>query len=295
LQVKGNIASNQYTQTIRLTQGDEKIDCNLHIDYPNPLRVGEDYRQDSGYDAKDLHKAFYNDTCKLIAVFPLSLQHQKVYKDAPFDVTKSKLNSTFFNRWDSIKNNIILNWVDVTDGTGKFGFALLTDHTTSYTQGASFPLGLTVQYAGVGLWGRNYKTDSATNIHYALIPHAGTWNNAAINTKVDQWNTPLFATFSTEPAGAQKSFVDISNTGWQITSLTYDNNDLLVRIYNAEGSNIAHNINFDCKADKVELIQLNNQVIQPLPSTNKVAGKTSIRLAIPRFGIRTIRLVNAKK
>ena len=295
LQVKGKIASNQYTQTIQLTAGDEKIDCNLHIDYVPNLRVGEDYKQDSGYDSKDLHKAFYNDTSKLIALFPLNLQNQKVYKDAPFDVTESKLNNTFFNRWDSIKNNIFLNWVDVTDGAGNYGLALLTDHTTSYTHGEHFPLGLTVQYAGVGLWGRNYKTDSAINIHYALIPHAGKWDKATLNEQTELWNTPLFATATSKLAGTQQSFVDVSKTRWQITSMTYDGNDLLVRLYNAEGDDAVHQITFDCKEDRIELIQLNNQVIQTFTNINQNAGKTSIRLAIPRFGIRTIRLINAKK
>lgn len=294
LQVKGMIASHPYSQIIQLTQGDEKIDCNLHIDYVKNLRVGEDYKQDSGYDSKDLHKAFYNDTSKLIAIFPLSLKNQKVYKDAPYDVTESKLGNTFFNRWDSIKNNIFLNWVDVTDGAGEYGLALLSDHTTSYTHGDNFPLGLVVQYAGVGLWGRNYRTDSAINIHYAFIPHAGKWDKAALNKQTELWNTPLFATATGKPAGFQQSFVDVSKTGWQITSMTYEGNDLLLRLYNPEGDDATKDINFDCKADKAELIQLNNQVIQTLTNTNKVAGKTSIRLAIPRFGIRTIRLVNAK-
>ncbi len=294
LQVKGNIASNQYIQTIRLTEGEEKIDCNLHIDYPKNLRVGEDYKQDSGFDAKDLHKAFYNDTDKLIVLFPLSLQNQKVYKDAPFDVTESKLPDTFFNRWDSIKNNIISNWVDVTDEQGKYGLALLTDHTTSYTHGENFPLGLTVQYAGVGLWGRNYKTDSATNIHYALLPHAGKWDEATLNKETEQWNKPLFATITNEPLGTQKSFADVGKTGWQVTSLTYEGNNLLVRLYNSEGSDAKQKISFDCRADNVESIQLNNEVIETLLIKTS-SGKTTIGLAIPRFGIRTIRLVNAKK
>ncbi len=294
LEVKGTIASHTYTQTIQLTQADDIIDCNLHIDYAKNLQVGEDYKQDSDFDAKDLHKAFYNDTSKLIAVFPLSLKQQQVYKDAPFDITESKLNNTFFNRWDSIKNNIILNWVDVLDGDKKYGFALLTDHTTSYIHGDNFPLGLTVQYAGVGLWGRNYKTDSATNIHYALIPHAGTWDKVALNEQTERWNNPLFVTASNKTAGTQQSLVDVSKTGWQITSLTYEGDDLLVRIYNAEGDDKEHELKFNCKTDKAEFIQLNNQVIQSFENKNSVSEQTKIKLSIPRFGIRTIRLVNAK-
>lgn len=294
ISIKGTIANNSYTQTVTLTQGEEIIDCNLHVEYAKNLKVGEDYKQDSGYKATDLHKAFYNDTSKLILTFPLALTQQKIYKDAPFDVTKSKLNNTFFNRWDSIKNNIILNWVDVLGNEGKYGLTLLTDHTTSYEHGANFPLGLTVQYAGVGLWGRNYKTDSATNLHYALIPHANKWNIAAVNAKAEQWNTPLLATHTDKPEGTKKSLIDLTKTGWQIASITYEGNDLLVRLYNAEGSTLQQEIMFDCKPEKIELIELNNKIAKQLITKN-IAGKTSVSLAIPQFGVRTIRLVNASK
>ena len=35
--------------------------------------------------------------------------------------------------------------------------ALFSDHTTSYSYGEDFPLGLTAQYSGGGLWGPDYK------------------------------------------------------------------------------------------------------------------------------------------
>ncbi len=293
VQVKGSIASHTYTQIIKLTEGDDLIDCTLHIDYNGQLRVGENYKQDSGFQATDLHKAFYNDTDKLLLTFPLSLTGQRVYKDAPFDVTKSQLANTFFNSWDSIKNNIILNWVDVTDDAGTVGFALLTDHTTSYSQGAQFPLSLTVQYAGVGLWGRNYKTDSATHIHYALIPHEGAWDSARLNNQTNRWNTPLIASSTTLPAGTQHSLANINHTGWQVTSVAFDNHDLLIRLYNAEGSGAEHSLAFDCEADRAELAELNGNISRTLWSQEQ-QDKPVIRLAIPRFGVRTIRLVNAR-
>lgn len=156
LQIKSEIGSNTIIQTIALNDGDKKIDCSLRIDYAEPTGVGENYKQNSGYDSKDVHKAFYNDTSKLLVMFPLNLKDQKVYKDAPLDVTESKLPNTFYNRWDSIKNNIVDNWVDVTDNKNEYGIAVISDHVTSYSHGENFPLSLTVQYAGIGLWGRNF-------------------------------------------------------------------------------------------------------------------------------------------
>ena len=135
LQIKSKIGSNTIIQTIALTDGDKKIDGSLRIDYAEPTGVGENYKQNSGYDSKDLHKAFYNDTSKLLVMFPLNLKDQKVYKDAPLDVTESKLPNTFYNRWDSIKNNIVDNWVDVTDNKNEYGIAVISDHVTSYSHG----------------------------------------------------------------------------------------------------------------------------------------------------------------
>ena len=43
---------------------------------------------------------------------------QKIVKNAPLDVCESKLEDTFYNSWDNIKNNVILNWVNVSDGSG---------------------------------------------------------------------------------------------------------------------------------------------------------------------------------
>ena len=55
------------------------------------------------------------------------------------------------------------------------GVALLADHTTSYAHGAEQPLGLTLQYSGIGLWGRNYSVQGPTEVKLRLCsPTAGT-------------------------------------------------------------------------------------------------------------------------
>ena len=77
------------------------------------------------------------------------------------------------------------------------GLSLFTDHTTSYAHGKDFPLALNVQYAGKGLWGRDYIIDRPTEISYALIPHAGTWEKSRIGHKANDamslWSQPWVA------------------------------------------------------------------------------------------------------
>ena len=69
--------------------------------------------------------------------------------------------------------------------------ALLADHTTSFAHGPDHPLGLTLQYSGVGLWGRNYSLRGPTEIRYGLLPHAGDWQKADLWTASTAWNEPL--------------------------------------------------------------------------------------------------------
>lgn len=292
LTIHGTIANNSFTQTIQLTQGEQRIDCKLHMDYAPNTGIGENYMQDKGYDSKDLHKAFYNDTSKLIITFPVNVTGQKVYKDAPFDVTKSNLNNTFFNRWDSIKNNIVLHWVDVTGNAGKYGLAVLSDHTTNYVHGENFPLSLTAQYAGVGLWGRNYSVEGPTDINYAIIPHSGNWQQASLNNASVKWNEPVLTAITDDGAANNTNFIQSTNKNIQVTAMQYQGEDLLVRLYNAGNTNPYQTLQFNCYADKVEVVELDGRVSKAVPLAK--SNKVTVHLNIPMFGVRTIRFVNPK-
>lgn len=296
LEIKGTLTSHPYTQTIIVAEGQKRIDLNVKVEWKGNPGIGE-YDQDKNYEATDNNKAFYNDKFKLLTLFPLNLESQKVYKNAPFDVTESRLENTFFTRWDSIKHNIVLNWVDVTDASNKYGMAMLTDHTTSYAHAEDHPLGLTLQYSGKGLWGRDYKITEPTEVNYALIPHAGKWDEGGIWTEGTRWNEPLVATLMDTAPDAKdysKSMISIDGSGLEVTALTYDGNDLLVRLFNAEGDAAPKKITFDCSTDKVELVELNGNERERLkPVTNK-AGKTVVPVSIPRFGIRTVKVSNAR-
>lgn len=291
VQIENTIGGNTYAQRICLKQGAPVIDCNLHIDYKQNTGIGEDYKQAGGYRATDNQKAFYNDTCKLLAVFPLNLENQKVYKDAPLDVTESRLTNTFYNSWDSIKNNIIFNWVDVTDGNNNYGMALFSDHVTSYSHGENFPLALTLQYAGMGLWGMNYAVTGPSDIHYALLPHKGKWDEAGINTEVIRWNQPVITTI-TNAGNTFNSFMDGSNEGIAVTAMYYKGNDLYVRLVNNSSSESTHAINFNCYADDLQFVELNDSVTSTL--TFQKGQKVNFNCTIPRFGFKTIKLANAK-
>ncbi|MFD2144988.1 hypothetical protein [Mucilaginibacter antarcticus] len=135
---------------------------------------------------------------------------------------------------------MVLNWVDITDANNTYGMAMLTDHTTNYAHGTDYPLGLDVAYSGVGLWGRNYSLKYPTEMNYALVPHAGKWDKAGIWTESTQFNEPLKAvvTEGTPQVGEwSRSLVNVLGSGLEVSSVTVSGDDLLIRLFNAEGDN----------------------------------------------------------
>jgi alpha-mannosidase len=281
--IRGFIAGHPFIQVLTLANGKQRIDMQLRIDWQGDPGIGAP--QAAHYRAEDYHKAFYNDSFKLQVLFPLNLPQQRLSKDAPYDVTESRLANTFFNSWDSIKNNVILHWADVTDGNA--GLALFTDHTTSYVHGPHYPLGFTLQYAGTALWGRNYNINGPTEVKYAIVPHRGRWDAAGISKEAADWCEPLLIMPAT--GDGDFSLLSLQDERWQVPALLIDSKDLLVRIYNAAGDNREHALYFSGTATQAIIEQLNGRALQTLP-LRQVAGKTVVRLSIPRFGIRTIRL-----
>jgi alpha-mannosidase len=283
LAIKGSIAGNLFTQTLTVQQGQPRIDLHLKIDWKDNPAIGE--YDDEPKDTQ-VRKAYYDDRFKLLALFPVNLSSQKIIKNAPFDVTQSKLGNTFYNRWDSIKNNVLLNWVDVEDGKGAYGMALFTDHTTSYAHGENFPLGLTIQYSGNGIFYRNYTLDGPTEIHYALLPHKGTWDQAGLWAEATNWNEPLIVT-----AAASEETRSLLQTerGVEVSSITHDGNALLVRLFNAAAKSPTVKVYLGFKAKSAEAIELDGRPIKLLPIHTDKTGRSWVEMPIPPFGIRTIK------
>ncbi|MBO9202454.1 MULTISPECIES: glycoside hydrolase family 38 C-terminal domain-containing protein [Niastella] len=283
LAIKGSIAGTPFTQTITVQQGQARVDIHLKIDWKDNPAIGEYY--DEPKDTQ-VRKAYYDDRFKLLALFPVDLSSQKIVKNAPFDVTQSKLNNTFYNRWDSIKNNVLLNWVDVEDGKGEYGLALFTDHTTSYTHGENFPLGLTIQYSGNGIFYRNYTLDGPTEIHYALLPHKGTWDQAGCWAEGTKWNEPLIVTTAT--GEGQRSLLQ-TEQGIEVSSITSVSNATLVRLFNADAKSPVVKVYLGFSAKRAVQVELDGRLIKTLSIHTDKTGRKWVEMPMPRFAIRTIK------
>lgn len=284
LRIDGTVNGTPFSQTYTLNAGDKKVDVDLTIDWNHNERIG-DFRP----RAKDDKRTEFYDTRYMLDVyFPTSVKQGKLYKNAPFDVCESKLEDTFFNRWDSLKHNVILNWVDVAGKADDKGFMLLSDHTTSYSFGKDFPLSLTAQYSGGGLWGRNYLITGPTHLHYAFVPHKGKWDKAGLSAVSDKWNEPLICKVVDNADVDSRSLVSVPE-GYHLSAVLVDGSDILVRIFNEDGNAGAASFDINLPVKSVETVDLNGKTLGTASFTSN-GGKSAVKMSMPRFGLTTFRV-----
>lgn len=293
VRVEGHIAETPFTQILTLEQGEPRIDVHLEIHWSAGHLIGESSDSIKGYPLK---KEFYNDSFKLQALFPVAFHDQKIYKNAPFDILKSRLPDTFFDSWDSIKNVVVLNWVDVTDQDDKDGLAIFSDETTSYAHGPGYPLALTIQYSGPGLFGQGYSITGPTVMDYAILPHSGRWDQAGIWTAGTRWNEPLLSRVGpAQAAQPTPSLFQLANPGWEVPAIDVVGNDLLIRLFNVEGKDSTQRIYPGFPVKTAGLVALDGHIIKQLSIKQDEKAKTYIDIEAPRFGIRTIELKDVVK
>ncbi len=288
IEIEGTVAGTTFRKTVTLRKGSPLIDCKMTIDWKHNRRVG-DFTRPEKKAKNDKRTTFYDTRYALSLVFPTAMKQAKLYKNAPFDVCESQLESTFYNSWDSIKHNVVLEWMDIHSEKDNRSLAVLTDHTTSYSYSTDHPLSLTAQYGGPGLWGRNHTFKGATTFRYALIPHTSKWDKDNIQQLSTAWNEPLVVTNSHADEPVSRSFIDVAGSGYEIVSVTRDRNDLLVRLFNASGDNGKQTLKVRAKVAAATTVDLLDNEISPVEMARK-PDATELSVSMNRFAVRTIKL-----
>jgi alpha-mannosidase len=286
--IEGEIALHPFRQIVSMGKGQERIDFDLEIDWKHNVGIGE-YKEQTNW--QENRRAFCDDRFKLNVLFPVDFNSTKLTKNAPFDVCESRLENTFFNSWDSLKNNVILNWVDLTDTDNGNSMALFTDHTTSYSYGKDFPLGLTIQYSGKGLWGRDYTVTEPLHVKYALLPHKNSWDRSSVSEESECWNEHLITCQSDHFNFENKSFINVQNSGYELSSVQTMTDGVLVRFYNAKGKEGIQKIKLGFPFKSIREIELNGNTKQPEVQV-KVNSTNELLISIPKFGLRTFCIKN---
>ncbi len=286
LRIDGSITSHPFTQTVTLARGERAIRFSLKISWRGNPAIGE---QPAGEKWAQGRTGFYDSRYKLNVLFPTLPGADIVYRDAPFDVCRSDNGDTFFNAWKDIKNNVALHWVDIAQRDGGYGLAIFTDHTTSYTHGQDFPLGLTIQYSGGGLWWRDYGITGPAEMSYAVMPHAGLWDGGGVSLENERISEPATALWGVAGRRDRHSFVNFLKPGYTISSAVIDGGDLVLRIYNAWGDASPVAMELDCGAKAMREERLDGPAVGAvaLEKTGDVARAT---LSMPRHAVKTYRI-----
>lgn len=215
------------------------------------------------------------------------------YKEAPFDVCRSALKNTYFQSWDEIKHNIIHRWVDLYDEADDVGLALFTDHTTSYVYGEDHPLSLTLAWGWEGgFWWGKRPLRGRQEVAYSIIPHAHRWSRAGIPRRMSEWSEPLLTVTSPFPAGEARpaSLLHVLSPGDEVVTLLVDGRDVLVRLFHADDEPGECSIALNVEPESVELVELDGTPRERCGVSFDESGAKLVRIAMPPFGLRTLRL-----
>ncbi|MBQ6087633.1 MAG: alpha-mannosidase [Bacteroidales bacterium] len=297
IRICGTIAGHPFTETLTLKEDDPVIDVSLTVLWQANVGIGA-YRQDDA--DRNPERACYDDRYHLNIYFPVRGDGASLFKNAPFDVCKSSLESTAFHNWKDIKHNIITEWLDL-EMEGGPSLALLNDHTTSYVNRGDGLLGLTVQYSGNGLWNEDYTISGPTELHFAIVPHEGGWETAEMESRL--WNEPLKACLWDEPAlkiwhGNTESFswreiplkdasiMDLSGSGWELSAARIEGDGVMVRLYNSFGDSSEKSVILPGSVASAFETDLLGNVIASA-KLEKTAEGSVLKASIPRFGIKT--------
>lgn len=295
--ISGELLGRPFSTTMTVVQGQRRIDFLVSFDFGKETWIGDPFRSPGGHEGTQ-RRSHHNDAYKLQAVFPVSLRNQILFKNSAYDVCRSENEDTFYTRWDSIKHNIIVNWVDVTDDCEQQGLALLSDHTGSYTHGKDFPLSLVLAWGWVGAYYGDCPLSGKHEAAYAVIPHGGNWEQAKLSQETGHWNEPLLAQImkgKPKAGNETQSLITVSGDGIETPTMMVKGKDLLIRFFNSSDSESSPTVSLVIKPVRVELVELDGRTIRKLPIKRTAEGRYAVQLTMPRFGIRTLRCYGVGK
>lgn len=291
--VSGQILGRRFQTTITLAQGQRRIDLSARFTYDQDTWIGDPWDIKPEDRRVERRRSHHDGRWKLQAFFPVPFRNQALYKNAAFDVCRSRNLDTYFQKWDEIKHNIILHWVDVVDPQQKLGLAVFSDHTTAYTHGPDHPLALVMGWGWEGgFWWGKCPLRGTQQVSYAVVPHTGAWDEARISRDNCCWNEPLMAQIvdgQPDKTAHTRSLVSVSGGGVEIPALLFQGRNLLVRLFNGEGDAAERTVSLDVRPRRVDLVELDGRAVRQLEVLRGSGGRYEVKLALPRFGIRTLR------
>ena len=69
-----------------------------------------------------------------------------------------------------------------------------------------------------------------------------------------------------------------------------DKGRLLLRLFNASPETATRRLTYDGPVSKIELVQLNGELLRTISATHDAAGRTVFPLTLPPLGVGTVRI-----
>jgi alpha-mannosidase len=295
VEVNGQVGGVPYRTTISIAEGQRRIDFQVRFSFEVDTWIGDPWDIKPENRNNEQRRSQNDGRWKLQALFPVSFRRDALYKNAAFDVCRSRNVDTFFQRWDEIKHNIIVNWIDIVDAEERYGITLMSDHTTAYTQGPEHPLGLVLGWAWEGgFWWGKHPLRGEQKVDYAIVPHQGRWDRAGISCENSRFCEPPVTSLMNGKAGKTESFfslLQVDNPGVEVSAMLIEKEQLVVRLFNAESSESDHVVTFAKRPKRVDITELDGTNKQSLEIRTVEGGRHGVRIRIPRFGLQVLKSI----
>lgn len=290
----GSVGGCAYQANVTLVAGQPRIDCEVRFIFQQDTWIGDPWDIKPEARRTERRRSPHDGRWKLQALFPTNLKNQAIYKDAAYDVCKSRNLDTFFQGWHEIKHNIVNQWVDVLDERANVGLAVFSDHTTGYTHGPEHPLSLVLGWGWEGgFWWGKQPLRGVQQIQYSLAPHRGRWDEAQLWQESCRRNEPIVVQImpgEPEQPSAARSMIMVSGSGIEIPTVLVKEGHMLIRLFNAEGDDAERSISFHARPSRVDLVELDGRAVRELKVNRATNNRYEVKLALPRFAIRTLRV-----
>ena len=255
IRVRSRFRDSTFEQDLTLYAGLPRLDCRMRLDW-----------QERNIMIK--------------AAFPLDVKSPAARFEIPYGSIARPADGTEVPA---------LRWIDVSDGSGQYGMALLSDSKYGFdVKGGVMRMSV--------VHGPTYPDPEADRgrqeLLYAIVPHRGDWKAAEVTRRGFELNNPLIARVPMAHAGTLPkvhSFIKVSPANVVLSALKkemgYAEWGLILRLYEIQGEKTEAKIDlpWNVEAQEVDLIER--------PTGKTIGSGPSITVPLAPYEIKTIRVV----
>ncbi len=214
LEVTRKVAGSTIVQRIRLAEGGDRVEFDTQVDWRSPGTL-------------------------LKASFPFTASNPRATYDLGLG-TMERPNATA-----DLYEVPAQQWADLTDGSARFGAAVVSDSKYGWDKPADNVLRLTLIHTPRPRDRYVYQSSNDIGHHhfvYAIAGHAGGWREGRVPTRAARLNQPLVA-FQAQPhegaLGRGLGLIDLSDTTGQVAVRAFkkaeDSEELVLRVQELYG------------------------------------------------------------